>query len=54
MLCYAETVSCAVPRCCVLCCVLLSCATCSYGIYSFADSYLPSTWQDYKKMVRAW
>jgi poly(A)-specific ribonuclease len=26
----------------------------SYGLYSFADSYLPATWSDYKKMVRSW
>jgi poly(A)-specific ribonuclease len=26
----------------------------SYGLYSFADSYLPATWNDYKKMVRSW
>jgi hypothetical protein len=23
----------------------------AYGLYSFADSYLPSSWWDYKKMV---
>lgn len=26
----------------------------SYGLYSFADSFLPATWRDYKKMVRSW
>jgi len=26
----------------------------SYGLFSFADSYLPATWTDYKKMVRSW
>eukprot|EP00878_Enallax_costatus_P043500 GHUV01051504.1.p1 GENE.GHUV01051504.1~~GHUV01051504.1.p1 ORF type:complete len:320 (+),score=110.06 GHUV01051504.1:1070-2029(+) len=26
----------------------------AYGLYSFADAYLPSTWRDYKKMVNAW
>eukprot|EP00879_Flechtneria_rotunda_P010761 GHRR01011244.1.p1 GENE.GHRR01011244.1~~GHRR01011244.1.p1 ORF type:complete len:413 (+),score=126.85 GHRR01011244.1:1149-2387(+) len=26
----------------------------AYGLYSFTDSYLPATWRDYKKMVRAW
>lgn len=25
----------------------------SYGLFSFADSYLPATWTDYKTMVRA-
>lgn len=26
----------------------------AYGIYSFADSFLPATWRDFKKMVRSW
>jgi poly(A)-specific ribonuclease len=26
----------------------------SYGLYGFADSYLPSTWRDFKKMARSW
>ena len=26
----------------------------SYGLFCFADSYLPATWNDYKKMVRSW
>jgi hypothetical protein len=26
----------------------------SYGLYGFADSFLPSTWRDFKKMVRSW
>lgn len=26
----------------------------AYGLYSFADAYLPSMWRDYKKMVNAW
>ncbi|KAF6265217.1 hypothetical protein COO60DRAFT_1035218 [Scenedesmus sp. NREL 46B-D3] len=26
----------------------------SYGLYGFADSFLPSTWRDFKKMARSW
>jgi hypothetical protein len=26
----------------------------AYGLYSFADAYLPAAWPDYKKLVRAW
>lgn len=26
----------------------------SFAVYNFADSYMPATWTDYKKMVRAW
>jgi poly(A)-specific ribonuclease len=26
----------------------------SYGLYGFADAYLPTTWRDFKKMVRSW
>lgn len=26
----------------------------SYGLYGFADAFLPATWRDFKKMARSW